>query len=141
MSFFGNFKFWGRNPLTIIELIIGISSIVGGLYVLSPFLAYSVSVNGAAPIVALLSHPISIYGYGLVYLFSGILIVFGIFKRRYRIRSAGLFVNILARIYGLCGTFIVQGLLPLTWISPLIVLLVTIICYVVVRGFIFRGLK
>lgn len=140
MGLFSRFRFWGRNPLTIVELIIGIFSMVGGLYVISPIMQYSVAVNGATPTILLLSHPIAIAIYGAIFIISGLLIVLGVWKRKYQLRSWGLFSNILVRMYGLTGTFIIQGFLPLTWLSTLVVILIAVVCYVTVRGFIVRGL-
>lgn len=139
MRFLGKFRFWGRNPLTIVEIAIGIFSMVGGLYVVSPLLSYSVAINGASPIIALLSHPFAIIGYGLLFIISGALIIAGVIKRRYTLRSWGLFLNILLRIYSLIGTFLLQGFLPLTWLNSFLVLIIALICWVAVRGFIVRG--
>jgi hypothetical protein len=139
MGFLDKFRFWGRNPLTIVEMIIGITSVVGGLYVLSPLLVYSTAINGAGPIVALIAHPIGIMIFGLIIVISGLMMVIGVWKRKYKIRSWGLFVNILARTYALIGGFLISGFLPLTWMSSFVVLLITILCYIVVRGFLIRG--
>lgn len=138
-GFLARFKFWGRSPLTIVEVVIGIVTIVAGVYILSPALVYSTTMNGASPLVATLGSQLGISLFGGFFLLSGLVMLYGIFKRNYRIRSAGLFMNILARTYGLIGYFLVTGILPLTWLSSLTILIIAVICWVVVRGFIHRG--
>ena len=105
----------------------------------SPFLLYSISVNGASPIVQTLGSEVGLVVFGLLYASSGVTMLSGLIRRNYRIRSFGLFFNIICRNYVLIGTFLAQGLLPLTWISSLGVMLIACVCYIVVRGFIHRG--
>lgn len=140
MGFFGRVRFLGRSPLTIVELIISISAIVGGLYLLSPFLAYSTMVNGASPLVATLSHPFAIVAYGLVFITGGSMSVYGIFSRRTLWRSTGIFIQMLVRTYGIFVTFLIQGALPLTWLSSFVVVCVSVVIYIWLRGLIVRGL-
>lgn len=130
----------GRSPLTIVELIVSIGAIVSGLYVISPMLAYSTSINGASAIVQILGHPVAIMLYGGLFLVSGVLSVFGIITRRTTLRSIGLFWQLAARTYGLLGTFLVQGFLPFTWWSSAIVLFISLVVYVWIRGLLLRGL-
>ena len=140
MGVLGRVRFLGRSPLTIVELIIAIGAIVGGLYVMSPFLTYSTAVNGASPIVHVLGHPVALMVYGAIFVLSGVASIYGIITRRTNFRSSGLFWNMMARTYGLFGTFMVQGLLPFTWWSSAVVLAISVVVYIWLRGLLFRGL-
>lgn len=140
MRFLGRVRFLGRSPLTIVELIIAIGAIVGGLYVMSPILAYSTAVNGASPLIQILGHPVAILIYGGMYVASGATSVYGILSRNTALRSIGLFCQTLCRTYGLIGTFLIQGFLPFTWWSSSIVIFISIIVYIWLRGLIVRGL-
>lgn len=141
MRWLSNFRFWGRNPLTIVEFVIGAASVIAGIYIMSPALAYSTQINGAGAIVSMLGHPIGLTIYGFIFFISGAIMIAGIVKRRYKWRSTGLFMNACVRTYGLIGTFIIQGILPLSWLSSLVVLIIVLICYMTVRGFIHRGIE
>ena len=140
MGFLGRVKFLGRSPLTIIELIIAIGAIVGGLYVMSPVLAYSTAVNGASAVVQILGHPVALMIYGGSYVVAGVISVYGILTRKTVLRSVGLFWNMLNRTYGLMGTFLVQGFLPFTWLSSFMVIVISLVVYLWIRGLIIRGL-
>lgn len=140
MRFLGRARFLGRSPLTIVELIIAIGAIVGGLYVMSPALVYSTAVNGASPLIQILAHHVAILIYGATYVTAGALSVYGIIIRNTALRSIGLFWQTLSRAYGLIGTFLVQGLLPFTWWSSAIVIFISIVVYIWLRGLIVRGL-
>ena len=134
---FNRFRFWGRNPLTIVEFIIAVASIIGGVYVASPLIIYSSLVNGATPLVAALAHPVALVAFGVLLALSGIIVIAGIFMHRYRWRANGLFLNILLRIYGIIVTFLIQGLLPLTWLATLTVTIIALVCYLYDRGMLF----
>lgn len=140
MGFLGRVKFLGRSPLTIIELIIAVGAVVGGLYVLSPLLAYSTAINGATPVISALGHPLAVGAYGACYFLGGGISIIGIFSRRVGFRSVGIFVSMMARTYGLFVTFLIQGFLPLTWWSSAIVLAVSVVIYIWLRGLILRNL-
>lgn len=140
MGFLGRVRFLGRSPLTIVELILAISAIVGGLYLLSPLLAYSTVINGASPLVQTLGHPVAIMFYGIIYITGGLMSTVGIFMRKTVLRSTGMFLIMLVRTYGLFITFLVQGFLPLTWLSSATVIGVSVVVYIWLRGLILRGL-
>lgn len=124
----------------MVELIIGISAIVGGLYVLSPFLVIGLELSGAPSVVKILATPAPIFALGLVAVLNGIAMVYGIFARNYRVRSIGLFVQILLRLYVIIVVIAAQGLFPLDWLANATLLGVSIVCYLVVRGMIIRNI-
>lgn len=127
-----------HSPLTIVELIIAISTIVGGVYVLSPLLDISTYLHSASPLVATLGSDIGILLFGLIFLISGILMLVGVIVGNYRLRSIGLFTNFMSRLYVILATFIIQGFLPLTWVSNFTIGVIAIVCYLVVRGMIIK---
>lgn len=135
---FGNLRWLGRSPLTIVELIVGIATVISGVYVLTPLIDYSTYLHGATPLVATLGSALGIHIFGAFYLLSGLLIIYGIFKRNYRARSVGLFMNILGRTYILLAGFLIQGFLPFTWLNPFVMILIVTICWLVVKGMIVR---
>lgn len=130
------FRVFERSPLTIIELIIAVATIIGGLYVFTPFLVVGIDVSHGPQIAKLIASTLGIAAVGGVAVLAGALSIFGIYKRSYKLRSAGLFTNIILRTYTLSATILIQGFLPLTWLSGLTILLVLIVCWIVVRGFI-----
>lgn len=129
----------GRSPLTVIEFVIGVTSIIGGLYVISPLLTVSTIVNGASPLVQTIGSQIGIGVFGTLFIISGCLMTLGIIRRNYRVRSIGAFLNMLLRIYALLANFLIQGFLPLTWMSSFVVLITVLVCWIVVKGMIIRG--
>jgi hypothetical protein len=133
------FQFWGRNPLTIVEFLLGIASILSGLYVVTPLQAYATITQGATPLVATLGSPIALFVFGALLGLSGLFMLIGIFRRNYRIRVNALFVNILCRFYSVTVTVMVGGLLPPLWLPPLTILFITVVCYLVARGMTFAG--
>lgn len=141
MGFLGRVRFLGRSPLTIVELIIGIGAIVGGLYLVSPFLPVIPAAYATSMVGEILTHPVALFIFGAVYTASGLSSVVGIISRRTTLRSVGMFWNILCRTYGLCTIFILAGFLPLTWLPSATVLLIAVVVYIWLRGLILRGIE
>jgi hypothetical protein len=135
-------KFLGRSPLTIVELIIGLAAVVGGLYVVSPFLELTVAVGTAPPYVQALASQPAILVLGALALINGIAIIYGIFAKNYTVRSIALFSNICLRLFTILAVIAAQGPLPLTgWLNSFWLLLISIVCWVVVRGLVIRRIK
>lgn len=134
---FKRFQFWGRNPLTIVEFILAVASLLSGIYLMSPLLHYATVTQGATPLVATLGSPIALFAFGALLALSGLFIIIGIFRRSYRIRTNALFLNILCRIYSVTISIFVGGLLPPLWLPPLTVLCITVVCYIAARGMLY----
>lgn len=134
MGAFSRVRFLGQSPLTCIELIIAISAVVGGLYVMSPFLVVNVSLTQAPSLVQNLASYTGIIILGLAAVLNGLVMLWGIFRRNYAIRSLGLFTNILLRLYVIIATIAAQGFFPMTWLSSLTIMGIAVICWLHVRG-------
>jgi hypothetical protein len=122
-----------RSPLKVIKWIIAVTSIVGGLYVMSPLLTYSTAAFGAGALAQTIVNPVGIFIFGLLFFASGALLVVGLIWDKKTLRAYGLFANIVLRIYSLFGTWLTIGFLPLSWLSNLAIILIAIVVYLAVR--------
>jgi len=122
-----------RSPLKVIKWIIAIVSIVGGLYVMSPLLQYSTAQFGAGGLAQTIANPTGIAIYGILFFASGALLMAGLIWDKKSWRAYGLLANIMLRIYSLIGTWLTVGFLPLSWLSNLAVILISIVVYFAVR--------
>jgi hypothetical protein len=117
----------------VIKWIISLTSIVGGLYVMSPLLTLSTANYGAGALAQTIANPTGIFIFGFLFFASGALLAVGLIWDKKTLRAYGLFANILLRTYSLIGTWLTVGFLPLTWLSNLAVLLIAIVVYLAVR--------
>jgi hypothetical protein len=122
-----------RSPLKVIKWIIAVTSIIGGLYVMSPLLTYSTAAFGAGALAQTIVNPVGIFIFGLLFFASGALLVVGLIWDKKTLRAYGLFANIVLRIYSLFGTWLTVGFLPLSWLSNLAIILIAIVVYFAVR--------
>lgn len=122
-----------RTPLKIIEWIISIVTIIGGLYVVSPLLSYSTANFGAGAIAQTIAHPIGILIFGVIFLVSGLLLAYGLLKDIPKVRSFALMMMIACRTYSLIGTWITIGFLPLTYLSNVALIFIAVVVYLVIR--------
>lgn len=104
------------KPIEALQWVLVALSFVQATYFLSPLYRYSLSINGATPFAAALSHPalIGLWVIGLA--ISAAFIAIGIKKNRPSFRANGLFAQFLLRLYNLTLTILVTGWLPITWI-------------------------
>ena len=123
----------GRSPLACIELIIAISAVVGGLYVLSPYLVVTVSIIDAPNIVQNLATTTGIVTLGIASIMNGLVMIYGVVTNKYKVRSIGLFINIILRLYVTIVTIIAQGLFPMTWLANVTIMLIAAVCYLQIR--------
>lgn len=107
-----------------IEYIIAIVTIVSGVYVLSPFLTLSTSINGPSPLIATLGSTLAVHIYGVFLLIAGFLLLYGLIKHKNWPCRQGLLIIALTRLYGVFGAIIVIGILPLTWLPTFTVFLI-----------------
>jgi hypothetical protein len=117
----------------VIKWIISLTSIVGGLYVMSPLLTLSTANYGAGALAQTIANPTGIFIFGFLFFASGALLAAGLIWDKKTWRAYGLFANILLRIYSLIGTWLTVGFLPLSWLSNLAVILIAIVVYLAVR--------
>lgn len=121
---------WGTlgnvtNPLIIVQWIIAISAIVGGLYLLSPVWNASILINTTGPITQVIASTVGIALVALFAIFTGVLMIAGIVKRKVKWRSAGLFMQGMLRLYALLAGILINGFFPMTWLSSAVLLAIT----------------
>jgi hypothetical protein len=114
------------NPLRVIEFIIGLVTVISGIYVLSPLLDFSIDNNGPSPLVQALAGSLGITLFGLFYTASGVVLLAGLYKRKARWRALGLFWDGLTRLYVVIATLLIQGLTPISWVSGFTI---SLICF------------
>lgn len=114
------------NPLIIIEWIISISTIIGGLYLLSPVWKLGYVLNSTGPIAQAVTSEIGIVAVAVFAIFTGLLVIAGIIKRKVAWRSAGLFLNGMLRLYALIAGILLNGLFPMTWLSSAVVMCIAL---------------
>lgn len=112
-------------PLLVVQWIIAISAIIGGIYVVSPFMRLSILFNGKSAVIQTVGSEWGIYLFGGMFILSGVLMIAGIILRKVQLRSLGLFINGLCRLYAIIAAILAVGILPLTWLSNF-----TIMCIV-----------
>jgi hypothetical protein len=126
-------KFIGHDPTTVIEFILALGMLVGGLYVLSPFVVINISLSTAPAAVQALASTIGLALLGGTSAAVGAANLYGIWKYNYKVRSAALFSQIMIRLYVFIATLFAQGFFPLTWLSSFILMCVATICYLTLR--------
>lgn len=121
------------NPLSATAFIIGVSTVVGGVYLLSPLLVISTVINGASPLVNVLGTGLGIWAFGLYFLASGIFLLLGLARNNVKFVRGGLLASILGRFYSILAYFIIIGPLPLTWLANLTVACISIVVWLALR--------
>ena len=136
MGFDWKRRFLGHSPLTVVELIISLVTVVGGLYLLAllPLVLESIAALQLSAVMAVIASPVAILVLIFWILGFAILDIIGIAKQNYRMRYYGLFGMILSRIYGLIASILYNGIFPITWLPNLTIILIMVVCYFVVRG-------
>lgn len=122
-----------RDPVTIIELITAFFLVVGGLYVLSPFLDVTVLLSQAPRVIQSLGSTPALGALGLACIITGAVHIWGILRYNFKVRSAAIFSHVMLRLYVVAATIAAQGVFPLDWMNHLIISCVLYVCYIVVR--------
>jgi len=117
------------TPLRIIKWFIAIQTILGGLYILSPLLGDILLASDSSVIAKTIVHPVGIAAVGIIFLVSGLILAVGLIRNKKSLVATGLFANILVRIYGLIGGWIINGFLPPSWLAGLTLLFICIVLY------------
>lgn len=112
------------DPLRAIEWVIATCTFLGGLYIFTPLYALSKALGSTSALTQTLSHPAMIFFWGAVLLIGAILVLYGLALDKPQFKSAGWFAIIMARLFQILSTFVVAGLLPITWIYPTTIMLV-----------------
>ncbi len=101
--------------VTAIEYVVTFSTLIGGIYVVSPLLELSTSTNGPGTLVATLGSPVGIYLYGAVMIIAALVVLYGLIKKKNWACRAGLLTIAISRLYSVIGAWLIAGFLPLTW--------------------------
>lgn len=134
MGFEWKQRFLGRSPLTIVELIIAVMTIVGGIYLAILIPQLTEQFAQASVLIKIVSSFVPLVILAVLLIGSALLDIIGIYRQNYRMRYYGLFGMLLVRFYSLLATIFGIGFLPLTWLPNLTIILVLSVCYFVVRG-------
>lgn len=129
----------GRNPLTYIELMIAITSVIGGVYILSPFVVLNLPPSTGSTVILAITSQLGVAALGVAAIVSGLMIIWGILALRTRPRQWGLFLGILLRFYTVFATLLIYGLVPLNWMNSLVQALIMAVCYINLKSRAGRG--
>jgi hypothetical protein len=121
------------DPVTTIELIAALGIIIGGLYILSPFLEISVVLSQAPRAVQALASTLGLVILGSSLLITGVANIVGILRFNFKLRASAIFVQMLLRMYIIAAIILSQGFFPLDWLNNFITLCILFVCYVAVR--------
>jgi uncharacterized membrane protein YfcA len=122
-----------NTPLKIVEYIIAITTVVGGLFLLSPLVTIPLPGVGDPEIVKqILSRP-GIIGLGIVAVIAGAAHGIGLFREKFTLRSFGLFVNVLVRIYAILAGWLINGDIPLPFSPDVVLLFIVIVLWLTLR--------
>lgn len=115
------------TPLRIVEYIIALTTVLGGLVLLTPLVLIPVPGVGDPEIVSLLLSRPGIIAVAIFAIASGLLHAYGLKKRLMKWRANGLFLNALTRMYALIITWL-PGTVPavMPWESSFATLLIII---------------
>lgn len=100
---------------------------------MSPLLSYSTAAFGAGAIAQTIAHPAGIFAFGLIFFLSGVVLAYGLVKNNKKVQGWGLLGNVACRTYALIGTWITIGFIPLSWLSSLGLLCITVVIYLVIK--------
>lgn len=123
------------SPLRIIEYIIAGTSILSGLFLLSPYWIVPIVPITAGPIVeAIVSRP-GVAGLGITAILSGAFWIYGLVKDHFFLHTTGIFLNAMARLYATIGNWLAAGEIAWPWSPSVVILLIVIILYMYYRIF------
>ena len=105
------------NPLIVIEWIISIVTLIGGIYLLSPVVKTGILLNLNSPIAAAVASQLGIVILGMLAVLTALLLIAGIVKMKVKVRSFALFLIGLMRLYAVLAGILINGIFPFTWLS------------------------
>lgn len=122
-----------NTPLKVIEYIVAITTILGGLFLLSPLVTIPIPNVGDPEIVKqILSRP-GIIILAVVAILAGASHGYGLLKKKFALRSMGLFVNVLVRIYAILAGWLINGQVPLPFSADVVLLAVVVVLWLTLR--------
>jgi hypothetical protein len=120
-----------NRPIRQIEALMGLTSLIGAAYLFTPLYAIGHAAH-PSPLTTILTNSILIWG--IVLALGAVLVLVGLFLESRRMRSTGLTLIFLSRLYQIIAIFIVVGPLPLQWLYPLTICLFCLVLRSHVRG-------
>lgn len=121
-----------REPLITICWIIAIAAVVGGTWILSPIFDISDIPSGSSALSQTILENIATYVISLPVIGSGLIMIYGIVRKKDNILAWGLFINLIIRIFAFLVACLVYGLPP-TWISAVTMICIVLVLYLVTK--------
>lgn len=121
------------KPMYYIEFVVGVVSVVGGLMILGPAFVTRPPTHFFEVFDVIGSEP-AIAALGMLAILSGLLTIIGMMGNKLRLRSAGMFLQFMLRLYTLIGVLLVYGLYPLSWLSALTMTLISAIIWLNIKS-------
>lgn len=119
-----------KNTVYSIVVIFGIMAIVGGLFIVSPFL-HLAAPGGPSAVYATAASVYGLWGLAILAIVSGVLMLIGAWKDNKSLASHGVLLNIVLRVYLFIIGTLVYGfsnsfITALTLIGILVVIYITL---------------
>lgn len=122
-----------RSHISIIEMAIHAQAVVGGFYIASPFATFTFAQPYAATLLTALTTGWPLFLLAIGSIVVGALGLYAVKKRNFKFRSSMMFANIMLQFYALSAILLVQGLLPLSWLLNVTILIISVVCWAVLR--------
>ena len=129
-GFVSRLKAMVATPIKQIELLMGITSLTGAAYLLTPLYAIG-RADHLTPLITTLTHVLWIWA--IVLAVGAVILLVGLYLKNRAMRSLGLSLIFLTRLYQVITIFIVAGTFPLQWLYPLTLCLFCIVLRASVR--------
>lgn len=120
-----------NSPIRQIEILMGLTSLLGAAYLFTPLYAIG-RTSHPTPLTLTLTHTIWIWG--VVLAVAALLLLVGLYLNRRGLRSLGLSLIFLTRLYQVISIFIIAGPIPLQWLYPLTICLFCLVLRSAERG-------
>src|SRR6476620_2876028 len=119
-------------PIIAVCWVFAFASIIGGVYLLTPWIIIDHPANSNTVYSAAASL-VGIIIVAAAAIITGLMMIYGIRKNKNEWIARGLFYNLILRIYAQLVSFISFGFASANWISGLTLIFLVLIAYLVVR--------
>lgn len=127
MKFLEKVNFENRTPLTYAEAVTAMLSLIGGIYLLTPFLTLPFAVEGQVAMIV--ANAAGIVAVGVVAIVLSLWNLWAIYKGNYKQRARSIFWMTMLRLYSILALILITGIFPMTWLAALNVLILQVIFY------------
>lgn len=121
-----------QEPIIAVCWVLALASIIGGLYLFSPWLVID-SPTSPSTVYSAAASAVGIIVLAVFAIATGLMMVYGIEKRKDVWIARGLFYNLILRIYAQLVTFLSFGFGAANWISGLTLIGIVLIAYLTIR--------